>query len=81
MDELAVEHHHQTIRQFQQFVEVLADQQHRGATIARGHDLGVDLRDRGEIEPEQGSAAISTSTSPLSSRASTARCTLPPDTR
>ena len=54
MDELAVEHHDQTIRQFQQFVEVLADQQHRGAAIAGGHDLGVDLRDRGEIEPEAG---------------------------
>ena len=28
MDELAVEHHDQTIRQFEQFVEILAD--HRG---------------------------------------------------
>src|SRR5215212_5326996 len=50
VDELAVEHHHQTIRQFQEFVEVLADQQHRGSAVAGGHDFGMDLGDRGEIE-------------------------------
>src|SRR5438552_3435144 len=33
VDELAVEHHHQTIRQFQEFVEVLADQKHGGAAV------------------------------------------------
>ena len=54
MDKLAVEHHDQTIRQFQEFVEVLADQKHGGATVAGGHDLGMDLRDRGEIKPEAG---------------------------
>ena len=32
MNELAVEHHDQTIRQFEQFVEILADQQDRGAS-------------------------------------------------
>ena len=52
IDELAVEHHDQTIREFEQFVKVFADQQHRGAAIARGHDLGVDLRHRREVEAE-----------------------------
>ena len=54
IDELAVEHHDQAIRQFQQLIEILADQEHRGATVARGHDLGMNLRDRGEVEPEAG---------------------------
>ena len=54
MDELAVEHHHQTVRQFEEFVEVLADQKHGGAAVTRRHDLGMDLGDRGEIEPEAG---------------------------
>ena len=54
IDELPVEHHHQAIREFEQFVEVFADQQHRGAAVTRGHDLGVNLRDRGEIQPEAG---------------------------
>ena len=53
VDELTVKHYDQTIGQFQQFVEILADQ-HRGAAIAGRHDLGVDLRDRCEIEPEAG---------------------------
>jgi hypothetical protein len=44
MDELAVEHHDYTIRQFQQFVEILADQQNRRAAVAGGHYAGMDLR-------------------------------------
>jgi hypothetical protein len=39
MDELAVKHHDQTIRQFEQLVEVLADQQDRGAAVARCRKL------------------------------------------
>ena len=54
VDEFAVEHHHQTIRQFEQFVEVFADQQHRGAAVARRHDLGMDLGDGREIQPKAG---------------------------
>jgi hypothetical protein len=46
VDELTVEHYDQTIGQFEQFVEILADQQHCGAAIAGRHDLGLDLRDR-----------------------------------
>ena len=34
MDELVVEHHDHTIRQFQPFVEILTDQQNRLAAIA-----------------------------------------------
>jgi hypothetical protein len=39
----------------------------------------VDLGHRREVEPETGFAAIKTDTGSDSSRASTARCTLPPD--
>jgi hypothetical protein len=52
VDQRAVEHHHQAVGEFQQLVEVFADQQHCGAAIARRHDLGVNLRDRGEIQAE-----------------------------
>ena len=41
MDEFAVEHHDQTVRKFEQFVKVFADEKHRGATVARRHDRGV----------------------------------------
>ena len=54
MNELPVKHYDQVVGQFQQFVEILADQQHCGATVAGRHDLGMDLRDRREIEPEAG---------------------------
>ena len=54
MNELAVKHDDKAVGQFQQFVEILADQQYRGAAIAGGHDLGMDLGHRGEIEPEAG---------------------------
>jgi ATP-binding cassette, subfamily C, bacterial LapB len=46
VNELIVKHYDQTVGQFQRFVEVLADQQHRGATVARCHDLGMDLGHR-----------------------------------
>ncbi|GCC49433.1 hypothetical protein chiPu_0033481, partial [Chiloscyllium punctatum] len=54
VDERAVEHHDQPIRQLQELVEVFADQKHRRATVAGGHDLGMDLRHRSEVEPEAG---------------------------
>ena len=54
IDELAVEHHHDPVGQLQQLVEILADQQHGGAAVARLHDLGMDLGHRREIEPEAG---------------------------
>ena len=40
VDELTVKHYDQTIGQFQQFVEILADQQHCRAAVACSHDLG-----------------------------------------
>ncbi len=52
VDDFAVEDHDQTVGEFQKFVEVFADQQHRGAAVARRHDLGVNLRHRREIEAE-----------------------------
>jgi hypothetical protein len=67
------------VGQFEDLVEILADQQHRRAAVALFHDLAADFGDRGEVEPEAGLATISTSTSPDSSRARMARCTLPPD--
>ena len=73
-----MKHYDQAVGQFEQFVKIFADQQRIGAANASRHDLRVNLRDRGEIDPKQGLAAISTSTSPPSSRANTARCTLPP---
>ena len=54
MDELTVKHYDQAVGQFEQFVKTFADQQHSGAAIASRHDLRVNLRDRGEIEPEAG---------------------------
>jgi hypothetical protein len=75
----AFAHHHNAVGQLQQFVQVFADQQHRPA-------LGAHLRMRlwisftaAKSSPNTGLAAISTLMSPASSRASTARCTLPPD--
>src|ERR1700676_1114487 len=43
IDQLAVEHHEQAIRQLQQLVEVLAYQEHSGAAVSRRQDLGMDL--------------------------------------
>ena len=44
----------QAIGEFEQLVEIFADQQHRRAAVSRRHDLGVDLRHRREIQPEAG---------------------------
>ena len=49
-----MEHHDQPVRQLKQLVEVFADQQHRRAAVSRGHDLGMNLRDRGEIQTKTG---------------------------
>src|SRR6202021_2343044 len=54
IDQFAVEHDGEPVREFEQFVEILADQQHRGAAISRGHDLRVNLRDSGKIETKAG---------------------------
>ena len=52
VDDRAVEHYDHAVGEFEKLVEVLADQQHRGAAVARCHDLGMDLRHRREIEAE-----------------------------
>ena len=76
----ALAHHDDAVGQLEQLVQVLAHQQHRGAALRAPEDAGVDLgappRSRGR---RPGLATISTLPSPASSRASTARCTLPPD--
>jgi hypothetical protein len=54
VDELAMEHDDEAVGEFKRFVEVLTDPQHRGAAVARRHDLGVNLRHRGKVEPEAG---------------------------
>ena len=54
VDELTVKHYDQTIRQFQQFVEILADQQHRGAAITRCRDQAI------KVVPSETSAIPST---------------------
>src|SRR5258708_23697487 len=54
VNELTVENDDDPVGQLEQFIEVLADQQHRRAAVADRHDLGVDLRDRGKIEPKAG---------------------------
>src|ERR1700733_12771216 len=48
VNELTAKDHQDSIGEFEQFVKVLADQQHGRAAIARCHDLGSDLRDRGK---------------------------------
>ena len=54
VDQSAVEDNDDAVGELEQLVEVLAHQQHRCAAVAHLHDLGVDLRHRGEIEPEAG---------------------------
>ena len=49
-----MKHYDQAVGQFEQFVKIFADQQLSGAANASRHDLRVNLRDRGEIEPEAG---------------------------
>src|SRR5688572_31251625 len=45
-----LEHHEHTVGQLQQLVKVLADEEHAGAAVARGHDLSADLGGGTEIE-------------------------------
>ena len=54
MDEPAVEHDDDAVGNLQDLVEIAAHQQHRGAAIACGDKLGVNLRHSGEIETEAG---------------------------
>ena len=54
VDQLAVKDDQDAVGKLEQLVEVLADQQDGGATVANRHDLGVDLRDGGEVEAEAG---------------------------
>ena len=56
--ELAAEEYRDSIREFEQFIEVLAHQQNGCAAIARRHDLGTDLRHCREVRPKQGLVAI-----------------------
>src|SRR6516165_5297355 len=50
VDDASLRHHEDAIGQLEQLVEVLADQQHRGAAVARRHKLAADLRDGGDVE-------------------------------
>ena len=54
VDEPPVEDDHDAVGELEQLVEVLADEEHRGAAVARRHDLGMNLRDGGEVEAEAG---------------------------
>ena len=73
-------HHDDAVGQLQQLVEVFADQQHRAALRrAPARCAAWISATAAKSRPNTGLAAISTLMSPASSRASTARCTLPPD--
>ena len=50
--ETSVEDDEDAVGQFEQLVQVLAHQEHRSARVAGGEDAVVDLRHRGEVEPE-----------------------------
>ena len=52
--DLALRHHRDAVGELQDFVEVLGDQQHRGAAVALFDDLGANIGDGGEIEAEAG---------------------------
>ena len=76
----AFAHHDDAVGELEQFVEVFADQQHRGAARRAPATMRAWISaTAAKSRPNTGLAAISTLTSPASSRASTARCTLPPD--
>ena len=57
IDDGAAGHHQHPVSQFEQFVKVLADQQHGGAAIAGGDDLAVNVGDGGEVQSEDGVGA------------------------
>ena len=48
----AAAHHHDAVGHMQQFIQVLADHQHRRALVARGHQPGMHLGHGGEVQAE-----------------------------
>src|SRR5262245_25560446 len=54
VDQAAVEDHHDAVGELQKLIAVRAYQWHAAAPVAHRADLGVDLRDRREVEPEAG---------------------------
>ncbi len=52
MHDLAVVHHHDPVGQFQDLVEILGNQQHRRAAVARRHDTRAHFRHRLHVQPE-----------------------------
>ena len=51
-NDAAFAHHRNAVAEFEQFVEVFADQQHRAAFGAHLQDACVDFRDGREVQPE-----------------------------
>ncbi len=51
-DDAPFAHHDDAVGQVQQFVQIFADQQHRRAAVARGHQAAVDFGHRGEVQAE-----------------------------
>ena len=47
MREFAVEHHHDAVGKLQDLIEIFADQQHGGTSIARLNDARADFGDGG----------------------------------
>ena len=79
VDDLTVEHHHQSVGKLQKLVKVFADQEHRRAAVACRHDLGMDLCHRREIKPKARIGGDQDIDLAGRSRAGTVRCTSPPD--
>ena len=52
--ELTVEHDDDAVGQLEQLVQILADEENRGAAVPGSHHLRADLRHRREVEPEAG---------------------------
>ena len=52
--DLAARHHGDAVGEFEHFVEILGDQQHRGAAVALLDDLRANVGDGREIEAEAG---------------------------
>ena len=76
----AFAHHHDAVGQLQELVQVLADQQHAAPPARARRAAGRGSRPpAAKSRPKQGLATISSVDVAASSRASTARCTLPPD--
>lgn len=47
-------HHRDAIRQFEELIQILADQKHRGPAIARAHDLLAYLAGGGDVQAKAG---------------------------